>query len=116
MAKTATGKKLRRERLARRRERLGERIDKAYLRWIDAQLCVVPGCQNLPSHHHQPPKSSCDWDDRRTIPACGEHHLNAYPYSIHRLGVKGFEERYGLDVEAIMDDLNARYDAEYAPF
>jgi len=110
MAKTEVGKKLRKKRLARRRERLGSRWDPAYLRFVGSHRCCVPGCNNgsaIP--HHQPPKSHTDWSDHKTIDLCDHHHTNRYSGSIHTLGVEEFQRRTGVIVAVRIEELNEEW-------
>lgn len=47
--------------------------------------------------------------DFQAIPLCAAHHLWEFSGSYHRLGRRGFEVRYGLDVDAIIARLRREF-------
>lgn len=97
--------------------RRGRVIDKLYLAWIHAQPCVISFraahvcLGNLTAHHVRrfgEPKN-----DRRVLPLCSKGHLHGMSIlSIEALGKRGFESYWGIDIEAEILELNAKYEEE----
>lgn len=91
--------------------------DFAYLVWICSQQCVA--CEatrqisfgRIYAHHAGPRAFARKADDRTAIPLCWKHHDRGSPVSVHSLG-KQFWVHYGLDRDAIVKELNERYDLE----
>jgi hypothetical protein len=94
-------------------------VDKKFLAWIHTQYCAVwehtpldiAGCNRIrivTAHHVRrlgEPKN-----DRRVLPLCVRHHLHdGGAFSIERLGKKKFEERYGIDLEKLIEFYNEQY-------
>ena len=95
--------------------------DFAFISWIKSQPCVV--CEkhsfNLftkrfaPSQAHHAGHRGLSQlaDDRTCIPLCWTHHDRNSPHSIHSLG-RNFWRVYSLDRNAIIEEMNARYELE----
>ena len=93
-------------RKADRRER---HRDFDYLKWLHYFPCLV--CpRNIIEAHHQPRKSQEGWHDRKTIPLCAKHHRGKN--SVHMLGVEGFEAKWNVKIESVIEKLNKMYDEE----
>ena len=88
--------------------------DKAYLAWLHGTACSIPSrmypgsCCGTPieAAHFGPRGLSQKVPDRQAVPLCKAHHEQ-----LHRLGPKKFWLLHGLDPEAIIKELNDRYDA-----
>jgi len=80
--------------------------DKPYIEWIKKLRCCVNGKPD-PDPHHVNDKSggSAKFNDRRAIPLNHPLHVE-----LHNIGAETFAARYGLDYEAIIEELNRRYD------
>jgi hypothetical protein len=91
--------------------------DFAYLWWIKTQPCCVCEAQHHPhltttyAHHAGARGLGQKADDRTAIPLCWRHHDRGSSASIHTLG-KWFWGRYGLDRNAVIAELQARYEGE----
>lgn len=104
-----------RPRPIRRHPRRNQAEDPAYRAWIITLPCVV--CQRYgyrqttrtEGHHHGPRGLSQKAPDRRLLPICIVHHQSGST-AIHVLG-RRFAEYHGIDLEAEIARLNARYDA-----
>lgn len=99
-------------------------IDPAYLEWIRTLPCVV--CQRrehgtgrfLPVLQLGPTESAHIVDrglgqkcpDRETIPLCVAHHRTGR-HAHHKLG-KRFWQHHGIDRDALLVELNTRYELE----
>jgi hypothetical protein len=81
--------------------------DRRYLAWLHALPCAV--CGTRPVHAHHVRVLGGRRDDRRAVPLCPLHHLWDGPESVHRLGRRGFEQRHGIDFEALIARLNEVY-------
>lgn len=110
--------------------RRGRRVDPAYLVWIRTLACVcclrnqrvldqaVPGFFNLnqasktEAAHVGPRGLGQKCSDRQTVPLCALDHHRQGPESVHVLG-KGFWNYHGLDRDAIIAELNGRYEEEH---
>jgi len=69
--------------------------------------CAV--CGSRPVHAHHVRRLGERRDDRRAVPLCPAHHLWDLPVGIHRLGRRGFEARFGIDLEALIERLNSAW-------
>ena len=91
--------------------------DFAYLAWVASQTCVVCDSQHCPqfsrsyAHHAGQRAFARKADDKTAIPLCWKHHDRGSSQSIHTLG-KRFWTVYGLDRNAVIAELQARYDLE----
>lgn len=98
-----------------------------YRNWIKALPCAVPGCvrnnleeargfggrvdirwSEVEAHHAGDHGYAQRPPDRTCIPLCVRHHREG-PESAHVLGKK-FWQHHGLDRDALIAELNARYD------
>ena len=88
--------------------------DKRYLEWIRTQPCIV--CFRPAEAHHAGERGlgqKCP--DREAIPLCpGHHRRDGWPDSAHRLGKK-FWTYHGIDLDAVIRKLQARYTASKLP-
>jgi hypothetical protein len=116
---------LRRGVWTRRRTRKPHRYDsarcEAYLVYVRSLPCSVSGCSGVSQAAHTGPHGlgtkSPDWS---AIPLCASHHLWEYDGSYHRMGRRGFEHRWKIDVDRItrrlvrdfLDEFPIRCDAE----
>jgi hypothetical protein len=100
----------------RSKPRRGRDIDKDYMGWLHTELCIVAAagwheCRGRITVHHvrrygEPKK------DRRGLPACEGHHLHDFgEFCIERIGKVKFQRRYGIDLERLIEEHNARYEA-----
>jgi hypothetical protein len=91
--------------------------DFAYLAWVASQQCIVCESQRKLqlsrsyAHHAGARGLSQRADDRTAIPLCWRHHDRGSSLSIHTLGKK-FWTAYNLDRNAVIAELQARYDLE----
>ena len=79
-----------------------------YLAWIRTQPCCVCGSRKAVEASHTGPhgigqKSA----DTSAIPLCAKHHRTGAD-SYHRLGPRKFSEKHGLNVPAIVRQLNLK--------
>lgn len=81
-------------------KRRAERFERAYLStayvaFIHWKGCVVDGCTRQPIHacHRIPRSRGGTWRD--LFGGCAHHHEEQ-----HRIGVRAFEQRHGVDLEA----------------
>jgi hypothetical protein len=92
--------------------------DFAYLAWVACQQCIVCEAQHKPqfsrsyAHHAGARGLSQRAADRTAIPLCWKHHDRGSSLSIHTLGKK-FWTVYGLNRNAVIAELQARYDLEH---
>jgi hypothetical protein len=79
-----------------------------YLAWIAERGCLVCG---MPATCHHVRICGSSRDDARVLPLCPVHHLIQHGprTSIEALGKRGFEERYGVDIEERVADYRRRY-------
>jgi hypothetical protein len=78
-----------------------------YLKFIRTMPCVVMLCCNKSQAHHVDSIGS-GGSDMRAVPLCAEHHTSGGD-SVHRLGVKTFQVRHGVDFESQIKKYNAIY-------
>lgn len=91
--------------------------DFAYMSWIKSQPCVV--CEKLRllnfgtiyAHHAGQRGTGQKAADRTCIPLCWRHHDRASSTSVHTMG-KPFWGHYGIDRNAVIAELNERYENE----
>ena len=88
-----------------------------YKDWIKSLCCCVTGRQSVdpntgerfsdPHHVNFPGHGmmSGKTDDTRTIPLCHDLHLE-----VHRIGNKAFAEKYDLNLELIIAQLNNKWE------
>lgn len=92
--------------------------DPLYLAWITTQQCLVCELQHRPqfgrtyAHHAGHRGLSQRAPDRTAIPLCWRHHDRGSSQSIHTLG-KTFWGKFGLERDAVIAELNNRYDQEF---
>ena len=85
-----------------------------YKKWIRLQPCVAcrsPGPNEAAHTHGSGAGTALKGNDRRCIPLCRMDHTdgdNAY----HRIGETAFCELFGIDLEAVIESLQARYRRE----
>jgi len=92
---------------ARRKKNAGVK-DPAYLSWLHDQPCLVSGCTQPSSAHHERPISR---DDAMAVPLCYDHHQG--PQGRHGLrSLDLFQARYGISLLARALELRGRYLAE----
>jgi len=86
----------------------------AYLRFVRTQICCVPGCRNwiTEAAHVGARGLGQRCSDREAIALCQKHHRTG-KHSQHTLG-KNFWSHHGLDKDAIVADLNRRFERERA--
>ncbi len=86
--------------------------DPAYLRFIRSQPCAVKGCKSRyqEAAHTGDRALGRKAKDRQAIPLCPYHHTTG-PHCYHR-GRRAFEAFHGLDIAALIQELNAWYDRE----
>jgi hypothetical protein len=80
-------------------------VDKAFLDFIRARRCTVPGCrhsENADPHHLI--SRGAGGSDYTAIPLCREHHT-----LMHHLGKSRFEMDTGLDVWQVSARVLALY-------
>ena len=91
--------------------------DIPYLNWITTQQCCVCAIHFSPqfgrtyAHHSGPRGMGQKAPDRTAIPLCWRHHDRNSTKSVHALG-KRFWVTYGLEREALVKELNERFDGE----
>ena len=105
-------KPLKRSPIKRRRKKTD---NPAYLKWIRTLPCSIPACpyfgsffHRIEAHHAGDHGLSQRAPDRTAIPLCDVHHREAWS-SVHNLG-KYFWKFHKLDRDAIINELNSRYD------
>ena len=91
--------------------RRGRVVDKDFLAWMGAQLCMISG--KLATLHHVrfcgSPKN-----DRRTLPLAPEYHeIQFGPESIEALGKAKFEALHAVNIEAAIAAYNEQYEREH---
>lgn len=82
----------------------------AYLSWLHELPCIVCRDFRRPVHAHHVRRLGERADDLRAVPLCVEHHLWDSPVGVHRLGRRGFEVRFGIDLERTIRKLNAAWE------
>jgi hypothetical protein len=65
-------------------------------------------------HTHHVRTNGSPKDDTRIIRLLDSLHLAGYPYSIHTLGKRKFEEHWGISIKDEIAKLAARYEASLA--
>lgn len=93
----------------------GRNSNPAKLRWLREQKCLVAVvgkngsvCYGVVEVHHDRLRGARA-TDARTLPLCSGHH-RVGPYSVERLGRRGFEGYLGTPI----DGETAWYEAEFA--
>ncbi len=82
--------------------------DPKYLNWIRTLPCLVCGSAwRIEASHTGPHGMAQKSSDRSCIPLCSRHHRSAND-SYHKLGPKAFEEKHGLNLRRIVEDLNSK--------
>ena len=82
--------------------------DPRYLKWIRTLPCLVCGSVwRIEAAHTGPHGMAQKSPDRSCIPLCARHHRSGKD-SYHRLGPKAFEEKHGLNLRGIADDLTSK--------
>ena len=80
---------------------------RSWLAFIRSLPCCVCGIgRGVQAAHTGTRGLSQRADDRTAIPLCVAHHDRRKPYSIHSLGPMKFQARYGIDIRAIVGELN----------
>jgi hypothetical protein len=85
--------------------------DPKYVAWVAAQGCMISG---RPATIHHVRVCGGRRDDHRILPLAPEYHLLQHGprSSIEALGKRGFEVRYGVNIEERVADYRARYLAQ----
>jgi hypothetical protein len=79
-----------------------------YLAWIRTLPCIVCGVRRgIEASHTGPHGLGQKSSDYSTIPLCIKHHRTGND-SYHRLGPRGFCDRHGVDIRAIVARLNVK--------
>jgi hypothetical protein len=100
--------------------------DKPYLAWLHTQSCAVfekrweatgllsiSPCQGrMTAHHAGDHGASQKPPDRTAIPLCDHHHQRG-PHAIHGPLGKRFWEFHGVDRDAIIGELNRKFEEEH---
>ena len=104
----------------RSKPRRGRVRDPKYLAWIRTLPCILSACEHcrcficapIEAAHVGERGLGQKCSDRETVPLCAAHH-RLDRHSHHRLG-HIFWTFHGLTRDAIIADLNARYEREMA--
>jgi hypothetical protein len=84
--------------------------DPKYVAWVAAQGCMISG---RPATVHHVRLCGGRRDDYRILPLAPEYHLIQHgKESIENLGKRGFEARFGIDLEAEIVKYRERYAAK----
>jgi len=71
-------------------------------------LCSeVLGFEGTPSELHHVRRYGAKRSTSPVLPLCPEHHRNGND-SLHRLGVKGFEDKWGISCERLLERVNQK--------
>ena len=88
--------------------------DRAFLGWLHTQPCTVAGTPGSPCfgritvHHLM--RYGERRNHRRAMPLCLGHHERDWGRdSFERLRWRGFERRFGIDIEQVIAGLNAQF-------
>jgi hypothetical protein len=87
--------------------------DSKYMAWLATQPPLVPGPGRVTIHHVR--RFGAVKNDRRTIPLPQSRHQiqwDAEGTSIEALGFTGFEQFWGVDIEAAITAYNEQYAEE----
>ena len=85
-----------------------------YIAWLHTRPCLVAGnafspCGGSITAHHVRPMG-CPRNDRLAVSLCQHHHQWEYgPDAVHRLGRRGFAEKFGIRFEDEIARLNAAW-------
>ena len=80
--------------------------DLAYVRFVHGYACVV--CGSYPVHAHHVFRRSQGGTDRSCVPLCNFHHTGQS--GIHILGVKTWAEKFKIDLDIIVKEMNSLYE------
>lgn len=101
----------------RSKPRRGRIRDKHYLAWIHTQPCIVSGMihiersAHVEAHHVR--RHGEQKNDYRTVPLLARfHRLTSGGELTVEHGKQRFEQAYGVNIEAEIARLNAKYEAE----
>lgn len=89
------------------------------IEWMRTEVCVIGEFAPFqwkdcfrnglgPDPHHEPPRSR-GGDDTQIVALCGVHHAER-----HALGKRVFEAKYGVDLDALVVETEARWQAYQA--
>lgn len=98
----------RRKRVRSGIERAAKRVWMRHRKWVRSHACVVPGCQasDIQFCHIRSAATAGTGlkpHDAFSFPGCFNHHQEQ-----HQVGQGTFEDRYGIDLEAIARELVRR--------
>lgn len=83
----------------------------AFIRSLPCLICARRGMvqeSRTDAHHHGPRGLGVKVPDERAVPLCHDAHHQYGPEAVHVLG-KRFAEYHGIDMEAEIGGLQARY-------
>ena len=88
--------------------------DEAYQGWIRQQPCAISGrkwfdeypavCDGAVQCAHLKARGAGGADRDNCLPLCAKHH-----YQQHEMGIKSFQEAFGLDLAAVAAALDVQY-------
>ncbi len=83
--------------------------DKAYQRWVRGQGCLIHDsrCSSVWDVAHVVSRGAGGADRDNVVCLCRHHHEEQ-----HRIGIKSFEQRYGVDLRRVAQDLWDTYQGE----
>jgi hypothetical protein len=77
---------------------------KAYLAWLHTLPCLISGRRPVVAHHVR--RYGEPRDHYRAVPLAPEYHAWDYPTGIHRLGRRKWQEKFGVNLEIVIRNLN----------
>ena len=81
--------------------------DPRYLSWIRSLPCAACGSVfNIDAAHTGLRGLGQKADDRSCIPLCRRHHDRRQPYSIHKLGLAKFSQRFNINIPLLVARLS----------
>ena len=104
----ARGGPLRRRGRARFR---GYERNEPYRQWVRQHGCLLAGqheCWGLIEFCHVTSRGAGDVDEGNGFPACSRGHAEQ-----HRIGIKSFERRYGVELRRVAQELWDTYTGEW---
>lgn len=89
----------------KKKERRSRReLDGDYIAWIKSLKCCVTGQSGVDAHHVI--RKSQGGSDRTCVPLTHKMHME-----LHSIGVDTFENKYGVDLDALWKKLSEHYDS-----
>jgi hypothetical protein len=83
-----------------------------YRRFVRSFPCAVCGCSwGIDASHTGPHGIGQKSSDRSVIPLCRKHHRTGNQ-ALHKLGPVRFAEIYGLDIPALVAQLNEQFESQ----